>query len=151
MRHYATPTRESNEILELSTFYIGAALCSIDILKIQEINKLLDWTPVPQAEKYVRGILNLRGKIITVIDLGYKLGLPSMVVSNKSRNIVVNSMGEQIGLLVERLSDVVQVDPNKVERPPANIGALQGNFFKGVFKTKDHLIGVLDVEAVLKD
>ena len=151
MRHYATSSRGSNEILELSTFYVGAALCSIDILKIQEINKLLDWTPVPQAERYVRGILNLRGQIVTVIDLPYKLGLPSTIVNNMSRNIVVNSMGEQIGLLVERLSDVVQVNPNEVERPPANIGALQGNFFKGVFKTKDHLIGVLDVEAVLND
>ena len=151
MRHYATPSRGSNEILELSTFYVGAALCSIDILKIQEINKLLDWTPVPQAEKYVRGILNLRGQIVTVIDLPYKLGLPSTIVNNMSRNIVVNSMGEQVGLLVERLGDVVHVDLNEVERPPANIGALQGDFFEGVFKTKDHLIGVLDVEAVLKE
>jgi purine-binding chemotaxis protein CheW len=144
-------TGTGTEVLELFTFYMGAALCSIDILKIQEINKLLDWTPVPQAEQYVRGILNLRGQIVTVIDLGYKLGLPPMVLSNKSRNIVVNSMDEQIGLLVERLSDVVQVNPDEVERPPANIGVLQGNFFKGVFKTKDHLVGVLDVEAVLKD
>ena len=151
MMQQSARTGTGSEILELSTFYMGAALCSIDILKIQEINKLLDWTPVPKAEKYIRGILNLRGQIVTVIDLGYKLGLPPMVVSNKSRNIVVNSMGEQIGLLVERLSDVVQVNPDEVERPPANIGTLQGNFFKGVFKTRDHLIGVLDVEAVLKD
>ena len=151
MIQQSAQTGAGSEILELSTFYMGAALCSIDILKIQEINKLLDWTPVPQAEKYVRGILNLRGQIVTIIDLGCKLGLPPMAVTNKTRNIVVNSSGEQVGLLVERLGDVVQVNPNEVERPPANIGALQGSFFNGVFKTENHLIGVLDVEAVLKD
>jgi purine-binding chemotaxis protein CheW len=137
--------------MELATFYVGEALCGMDILKVQEINKLMEMTKVPQAPEYVMGILNLRGQIVTIIDLCKKLGLPSTDVNDESRNIIVSSKGEHIGLLTERISDVVGIDWQKVEPPPANIGGVQGRFFKGVLKTEDRLIGILDVEEVLKD
>ncbi len=95
------------------------------------------------------GILNLRGQIVTIIDLGKKLNLGATELGEMSRNIIVNSKDEYIGLLVSRISDVVEADLDKVEPPPANIGGVQGKFFKGVFKTKDRLIGILDVEKVL--
>lgn len=61
------------KIVELATFYVGNALCGMDILKVQEINKLMQMTKVPQAPEYVLGILNLRGQIVTILDLGKKL------------------------------------------------------------------------------
>lgn len=122
----------------------------MDILSIQEINRLFEITPVPQAPDYVRGILNLRGQIITIIDLGKKAGISPTELSDTSRNIIVDSRGEQIGFLVERIGDVVQADWNDVEPPPANMGGVQGKFFKGVLKTEDTLIGILDVEEALK-
>ncbi|MCJ8501953.1 chemotaxis protein CheW [Desulfatitalea alkaliphila] len=137
--------------VELATFYVGDALCGMDILKVQEINKIMEMTQVPQAPDYVMGILNLRGQIVTIIDLGKKLGLSSIDVDESSRNIIVNSENEYIGLLVSQIGDVVQADWQKVERPPANIGGLQGTFFKGVFKTEDRLIGILDADRVLAD
>ncbi len=138
-----------NGNVELTTFYVGKALCGMDILKVQEINKLMEMTTVPQSPEYVMGILNLRGQIVTIVDLGKKLGLNSSAISDKSRNIIVNSKGEYIGLFVTSISDVVDADWDKIEPPPANIGGVQGKFFKGVFKTDDRLIGVLDVEKVL--
>ena len=140
-----------NGSVELATFYVGNALCGMDILKVQEINKLMEMTKVPQAPEYVTGILNLRGQIITVIDLGKKLGLTCIDFNEKTRNIIVNSDSEYIGLLVSHISDVVEAEWDKVEKPPANIGGVQGAFFKGVFKTKDRLIGILDVERVLSE
>ena len=137
--------------VELASFYVGEALCGMDILKVQEINKLIEMTRVPKAPEYVLGILNLRGEIVTIIDLGKKLGLKSTEINNKTRNIIVNSNGEHIGLMVEQISDVVQAEWEKVEAPPANIGIIQGKYFTGVFKTKDHLIGILDVEKVLEE
>ncbi len=137
--------------VELATFYIGSALCGMDILKVQEINKLMEMTKVPQAPSYVTGILNLRGQIVTVIDLSKKLGLESTDFNENSRNIIVNSNNEYIGLLVSRISDVIEANWKKVEDPPANIGGVQGVFFKGVFKTKDRLIGILDVKKVLAE
>ncbi|MCK5071047.1 MAG: chemotaxis protein CheW [Desulfocapsa sp.] len=134
----------------MATFLVGDALCGMDILKIQEINKLIDMTSVPQAPDYVLGILNLRGQIITSIDLSKKLGLGETNLSKDPRNIIVNSKGEHIGLLVKRISDVVQANTDKFESPPSNMGGIQGEYFTGVYKTTDKLIGILDVEKVLR-
>lgn len=141
----------NRSVVELATFFVGDALCGMDILKVQEINKLIEMTRVPQAPEYVLGILNLRGEIVTIIDLGKKLGLKSTELSNKTRNIIVNSNEEHIGLMVEQISDVVQAEWENVDAPPANIGGVQGKYFTGVFKTKDRLIGILDVEKVLEE
>jgi purine-binding chemotaxis protein CheW len=144
-------TENHSDIVELATFFVGEALCGMDILKVQEINKLIEMTRVPQAPEYVLGILNLRGEIVTIVDLGKKLSLKSTEMSDKTRNIIVNSNGEHIGLMVERISDVIQAEWEKVEAPPANIGGVQGRYFTGVFKTEDRLIGILDVEKVLEE
>ena len=145
------PASETNATVELATFYIGEALCGMNILNVQEINKLMDMTKVPQAPDYVTGILNLRGQIVTVIDLGKKLGLTPTQLSDSTRNIIVNSGNEYIGLLVSSISDVVEAQWDKVEDPPANIGGVQGALFKGGFKTQDRLIGILDVNKVLAE
>jgi len=92
--------RPENDGVELATFYVGDALCGMDILRVQEINKQLEITTVPRAPDFVRGIMNLRGQIVTIIDLGKKLGLGETGVNGKTRNIIVNSGDEYIGLLV---------------------------------------------------
>jgi purine-binding chemotaxis protein CheW len=140
-----------SKTVELATFFIGEALCGMDIMNIQEVNKLMEMTKVPQAPEYVMGILNLRGQIVTIIDLGLKLGLSFIEETDENRNIIVSSKGERIGLLVERISDVVLADMERIEPPPANIGGVQGKFFKGVFKTEERLIGILNVAEVLEE
>lgn len=145
----ASDAKSSKNVIELSTFYVGNALCGMDILKIQEINKLMEMTQVPQAPDYVNGILNLRGQIVTIIDLGKKLGLGQTEISGNSRNIIVNAPGEHIGLLVKKISDVVSANPDYIEPAPANMKGIQGNYFTGVYKTEDKLIGILNVEEVL--
>ncbi len=139
----------SRDLVELATFYVGNALCGMDILKIQEINKVMQMTKVPQAPSYVLGILNLRGQIVTIIDLGKKLGLGESDTSNAPRNIIVNSSGGHVGLLVESISDVITADMSKTEPAPANMNGIQGEFFTGVCKTDKLLIGILDIEKVL--
>ncbi len=142
---------KQKNILELATFYVGESLCGINILNIQEINKNVDITHVPQAPEYVVGVLNLRGRIVTVIDLGEKLELSPININKENRNIIVDSQEEQIGLLVDSISDVLLARSDKIEPAPANLGGVKGKFFKGVFKTEDKLIGVLDIEEVLKE
>ena len=144
-----SPQHAGAKSLDLATFTIGGAAYGIDIFIIQEINKLLELTPVPGALPYVQGILNLRGQIVTVIDLGLKLGLRNTHLNEQGRNIIVRSRGEYIGLLVEQISDVVRVDVNELESPPANMNGVQGEFFHGIIKTEDRLIGILDVEKAL--
>lgn len=146
----AETNKSTKNVIELATFYVGRALCGMDILKVQEINKLMEMTKVPQAPDYMVGILNLRGQIVTIIDLGQKLGLGNIEVSNDSRNIIVNTPGEHVGLLVSRISDVVMADPDKIEPAPANMSGIQGGFFTGVYKTENKLIGILNIKEVLR-
>lgn len=139
----------NNTTAELATFYIGKDLWGIDILNVQEINKIFDITPVPQSPDYVKGIINLRGKIVTIIDLGEKLGLSPSKQSSDRCNIIVNMQDEYIGLLVDSIQDITIIDWNEVEASPANIESINERFFKGVFKTEKSLIGILDLEKVL--
>ena len=141
----------SSDDIEFSTFYVGGALCGIDILHIQEINKNFEITQVPQASDYVEGILNLRGRIVTIIDLGKKLGLEPVSKDKDNRNIIVNSDDEYIGLLVDSISDVVPAVRSDIEPAPSNIGGVKGKFFRGVLKTETQLIGILDIDEVLKE
>ncbi len=146
-----TTTKTQSGMIELATFYVGKALCGINILNIQEINKHTDVTMVPQAPDYVKGVLNLRGKIVTIIDLGRKLGLSPISPGKENRNIIVESNEEQIGLIVESISDVLSADLSRIEPPPSNIIGSQGKFFTGVFKTDNRLIGILDIDKILVD
>ena len=141
----------ASEDIEFSTFYVGGALCGIDILNIQEINKNFDITKVPQASDYIEGILNLRGRIVTIMDLGKKLGLEPVNKNKDNRNIIVNSDDEHIGLLVDSINDVVLAKKNNIESAPSNIGGVKGKFFLGVVKTETQLIGILDIDEVLKE
>lgn len=136
---------------ELATFYVGKALCGLDILGIQEINKHFEVTTVPQASDYVVGVLNLRGRIVTILDLGKKLGLSQIQDSKDNRNIIVHSQDEHIGLMVDSISDVVTANMKLIEPAPSNLKGVNGRFFKGVLKTETSLIGILDIEEVLKD
>ncbi len=142
-------TEAEMNVVELATFYVGDALCGMNILQIQEINKLMMMTKVPQAPDFVLGILNLRGQIVTVIDLGKKLGMGETDMSLELRNVIVNSTGSSVGLLVKKIGDVVAVNLTNKEQPPANMSGIQGKFFTGVYKKENGLIGILDINKVL--
>ncbi|WP_028574383.1 chemotaxis protein CheW [Desulfonatronovibrio hydrogenovorans] len=137
---------------QISCFYVGQALCGIDISYVQEINKQVHFTAVPHSPEYVVGIMNLRGKIVTIIDLGKKLGIDSCTdITDQTRIIIVSSRREFIGLLVDKVTDVVLADWEDVSPPPANIRGVNGRFFQGVYKPGNRLVAILDVEEVLGD
>lgn len=149
MRNVATKQQGKTELV---TFYIGNALCGIDITDIQEINKqTMDLTSVPKAPDYVAGVLNLRGMIVTVLDIGKKLGLAPLELNPKSRNIIVHYHDEHVGILVDQVSEVLSANADDIEPAPANLGEMQGHFFTGVLKTDKHLIGILDIKAALSE
>lgn len=135
--------------LEFSTFKVGEGLFGINILDIQEINRLSDITSVPQSPNYIDGILNLRGKIVSIINLGKKLELKPVQKSKNSRIIIIDSQEEYIGLLVDDICDVVATCHNDIEPAPPNIGGVKGHYFQGVLKTEKKLVGILDVNEVL--
>ncbi|MDY0163857.1 chemotaxis protein CheW [Desulfobotulus sp.] len=134
-------------LLELATFYVGETLCGIDILNIQEINNHTEITPVHGSDAWLKGLMNLRGRILTVMDMGLRLGLLPV---KDSRTLVVGYEDEHLGLLVGKIEDVVMADSLKIEPPPPNLNGAQGRFFKGVFKTDKKLIALLDLKTILE-
>lgn len=143
---------DRKDTFQISCFYVGEALCGIDISFVQEINKQVSFTSVPHSPDYVVGIMNLRGKIVTIIDLGRKLGIKSSAeVTDNTRIIIVNSEHEFIGFLVDKVTDVVIADWEKISSPPSNIKGVKGKFFQGVYKFKNKLVAILDVEEVLSN
>jgi len=139
----------SQPYVDLATFHIGDACCAIPILMVQEIYKLTEVTPVPLAPDYVKGVLNLRGRIITVMDVGKRLGLPARYNAKDQGMIIVYSENEFIGLCVDRIGDVVRAGTEEIEKPPANVAGIQGKFFEGVLKAEKELICILNLAELL--
>ncbi len=130
------------------TFRADDHLLGIDILMVREINRLLDITPVQHARDYVRGLINLRGQTITVFDLGVRLGLPPLNISNSSHNIILKH--EDVGLLVDSIGDVVPVRYDAIEQPPANVGGIESKFIEGVAKLASELLVILSEKKLLE-
>lgn len=142
---------EEGQSLLLATFQVRNAFYGLDTTSVQEVILVGESTRVHHAPQYVRGIINLRGKIVTVIDLGCKLNDQAIQVGEDSRIIIVSWMGEQIGLLVDGVADVVSLDPASIEATPANVGHLQTRFLEGVYPDMGRLIGILNLDAVLAE
>lgn len=145
------PSRVStaNDAWEIASFYLGDALMGVGIENVEEINHHVALTPVPHAPACVRGVMNLRGSVVTVIDLRTLLGLEPGVISRQTCNVVVRSGGEQIGLLADKVGDVVLARRQAIEPPPANVAGTEGRFLRGVCKLERELLIILDVEQVL--
>jgi purine-binding chemotaxis protein CheW len=118
-------------------------------LRVQEINKLTEVTAVPLAPDYVKGVLNLRSRVITVIDVGKRLGLASRDEGRRRRNIIVLFENEFVGLLVDDIGNVFRAEIENIEQLPANVDGVQGRYIEGVLKTEKLLIGILNLAEVL--
>jgi purine-binding chemotaxis protein CheW len=149
LRQHAQTASSRGQELELTTFYVGDLLLGVDIHQVEEINRQLNMTPTPHTSEIVRGVVNLRGEVVTVLDLRRALGLEATEICDSSRNVIVNSRGERIGLLVDQIADVVIATTDQIEPPPANVNGIDGRFFTGVYKLESELVVVLDIEQVL--
>uniref|UniRef100_A0A7C2NWA3 Chemotaxis protein CheW n=1 Tax=Schlesneria paludicola TaxID=360056 RepID=A0A7C2NWA3_9PLAN len=134
---------------QLATFWLGDLLLGIDIQDIREIIRVGDLTPVPDAPAMVSGVVNLRGDVVTVVNLRTVLDLPQVARTSQTRLMIVQHGPESIGLLVDRVADVVMVSAKTEEPLPANVGGVDGRYFTGVYRVGSELLVVLDVAAAL--
>lgn len=145
-----THGEDQNQLV--STFCLGDALYGIDTMKVQEVVRVGDITRVHHAKDYILGIINLRGKIVTIIDLNTKLGMEAAAITPESRILIVGWEGEFVGLLVDRVADVVSAEKDLIAPPPSNVKGIHGRYFEGVYQTEDdELIAILNVGMVFTD
>ncbi len=133
----------------LSMFFLGEAAFGLDTAQVQEVVRVGDITPVHHAPEFVLGVMNLRGRIATVIDLAIKLQLSRTEITQDSRIFIVDWQGEQIGLLVDRVADAIALDRTDLKPAPENVREIQGRQFEGVCHVHGTLIAMLDTTAVL--
>lgn len=145
-----TLTTEGGQTVLLATFLVRDVLCGLDAAGVQEVIRLGPLTPVRYAPEEVLGIVNLRGKIVTIMDLGLRLGFSKAVAGNDSRIFIIEDRNEFIGLLVDHVDEVVEVDRTDWQLAPANVKWGQARFFQGVCRARSRVITLLDAGEILK-
>jgi purine-binding chemotaxis protein CheW len=133
---------------QYATFYVHNLLFGIDVQKVQEIIRYQQITLVPCAPSVVEGLINLRGQIITAIDLRRRLGLPARETDKLPMNVVVHTADGVVSLLVDKIGDVLEAQKYRFEPAPDTLQGAFKDLVKGVFKLQDSLLLVLDTELV---
>lgn len=134
------------ETRQLCTFFLDGLYFGLDVTRVQEVIRYQQMTRVPLATPTVRGLINLRGQIVTAIDMRQKLGLPASTSGELPMNVVVCGVDGAVSLLVDEIGDVVEVDEASCERPPETMPARTLELVRGVYKLDGRLLLLLDPE-----
>jgi purine-binding chemotaxis protein CheW len=146
-----TQIEPSAQTVLLATFFVRAALCALDAAGVQEVIRVESVTRVRHAPDEVAGVINLRGKIVTLLDLGMILGFGKSVVTRESRVFIIEDRNEFLGVLVDRVGEVIEIEPGQGDSLPVNIPAAQARFFQGVRRADGHVISLLNPREVLNE
>jgi purine-binding chemotaxis protein CheW len=131
------------------TFALGNEEYGVEILKVREIMGLMEITTVPQTPEYMKGVINLRGKVIPIIDLRLKFAMPEVEHTKETCIIVVEVGSAQIGIIVDSVSEVTDIRGEDIEEAPSFGQGIDTNFIMGLGKVKEKIIILLDIERVL--
>jgi purine-binding chemotaxis protein CheW len=131
------------------TFILGSEVYGIEILKVREIIGLMDITTVPQTPDYMKGVINLRGKVIPVIDLRLKFSMPEEDHTQETCVIVVEVNNTSIGIIVDSVSEVLDIKGGEIEDSPSFGQGIDTSFIMGLGKVKEKIVILLDIESVL--
>lgn len=152
-----------------ATFKLNDQLFGLDIRFIREINKQLDLSPVPHAPDYIFGLLNLRGQIVTVLDLKRRIGFEKTCITPQTHNVIIKtdqelppsilqdtaysglSIPDKVGLLVDQIGDILTVSHDEIAQPPANTGKIDGQYLAGVVPLENELLTILSLNAILTE
>ena len=133
---------------EMVGFRVGDQAFCIDITSVLEIRGWTPATPVPQSPHYMKGVVNLRGSVLPIIDLAARLGLPTTEPSARHAIMVANCGGRSVGLLVEGVSDIIELDDGDRQATPY-MGDGQGGVIAGIFAVDGAMISLLDLDSLL--
>ena len=143
----------STQTAKYLTVLTGGEGYGLPVLKVREIMKVMEITAIPQVPAYVRGVINLRGKVIPVIDLRLKFGMPACDATDQTCIIVVEASASDrqamMGLLVDGVSEVLNIQASEIEQPPAFGEGVRTDYMQGVAKVKGTVKILLDIDRVL--
>jgi purine-binding chemotaxis protein CheW len=138
------------EELKVIVFSLVHEQYGVEVDKVQSIERMLPLTRVPKTPAFVKGVVNLRGVVVPVIDLRGRFGLPEIEYTDDSRLIFVKVKDLEVGMIVDSANDVIDVDADKIEEPPEVVGGIRAKYLRGVAKKDDgSLLVLLNLEEVL--
>lgn len=143
------PSKVKSDEMQLVSFNIGSEEFGVEILQVKEINRMVEITKVPQAPHYVEGVINLRGKVIPIIDLRKRFKLEVKKYDKSTRIVVVDISGTIMGMIVDAVSEVLRLPSSTIEAPPDIVTGLNAEYIKGVAKLEDRLLIFLDLSKVI--
>ena len=142
---------DAGTLLQLVTFTISQEEFGLDILRVQEIIRTMDITKVPRAPEFVEGVINLRGKVIPIIDLRRRFGMGSKAHDSQTRIIVVEIQSMIVGFVVDSVSEVLRISSSTVEPPPPVASGNESEYISGVGKLQDRLLILIDLDKLLSE
>ena len=145
----STTEIRSGDELQTVVFRLGPEFYGIDIFRVNEIIRLREITPIPRTEAHIRGLVNLRGKTIPVVDLRVRMNLPEEADSESTRIIVVETDHGNIGIVVDSVTEVVSIPNGTIDEAPQLVDNLAADFVRGVAKRESDLITLLDLDHAL--
>lgn len=149
MKTLRQPSESATNGRQFLTFNLGEELYGVDILRVQEIKGYTAVTKIPNTPSYIKGVLNLRGTIVPIVELRTKFGMPTIEYTMFTVIVVVVVKDKVMGLVVDAVSDVLDIDKKDVQAPP-NFGArINVSFMNGIGKSGDKLVTLLDIDRML--
>jgi purine-binding chemotaxis protein CheW len=131
------------------TFFLAGEEYGIEILKVHEIIGLLPITRVPRIKNFMRGVINLRGKVIPIVDARIKFGMPVVEATNETCIIVVHIRGVEVGVIVDRVSEVVDISDGEIDPPPSFGSGFNTEYILGIGKSQDRVKILLNIDRIL--
>ncbi len=133
------------------TFQLGSELYGVDILRVQEIKGYTAVTKIPNTPPHIKGVLNLRGTIVPIVELRTKFGMPTIDYTMFTVIVVVVVKEKIMGLVVDSVSDVLNIDKKDIQTPPQFGAKVDVSFLNGIGKSGDKLVALLDMDRLLSD
>ena len=140
---------EVRDLRQFISFSVGEEEYGLELLRVKEVIRVREITWLPKAPSFVKGIINLRGDVIPIIDLRGKFGLEAREETAQTRVIVVEVGGRLMGMVVDSASQVVRIPADQIDPPPPVLGGFSQEFITGVGKLEDKLVILLSTEAIL--
>lgn len=145
----AEEVEADQKLIQLVTFSIGEEEFGVNILQVQEIIRTMEITNVPRAPEFVEGVINLRGKVIPIVDMRSRFGLESKDHDKYTRIIVVEIGMIIVGFVVDSVSEVLRIPASSVQPPPPVVAGMDSDYIDGVGKLEDRLLILLDLDSLI--
>jgi len=150
-RRNASGTVDNDEVLQWVTFKLDSETYGINVMQVQEVLRYSEIAPVPGAPRYVLGIINLRGNVVTVIDTRQRFGLEPADISDNTRIVIIEAEKQVIGILVDSVAEVVYLKNSEIDEAP-NVGNDDSaRFIQGVSNREGELLILVDLNQLLSD